>query len=430
MRLPRQIESHQRLLDSIVDDTLQASVKKILRVATGALGALSRLDHAIFERRSRNSTSLLADLLVRGEAADVDVEQAADFLLALADSIWEPAEALVESTRGALGGSAHSAESDDMDIDLDSLDFDAGFSESASESDPMRPTSDDIDGALDVLGGDAEKRPRVRIVDVALAVSPLADALEQHVGHARGRIQASTDEKNLRRALQELDESRGIMGEAIFAIIESVFRAFHLHLPRTDLLPGYRSALEEALSIRQSRAVLHRAVREANTRVQDTDADADERDEALAQVTQLLGDFVDGDVFRYMRAADRWELLGFRDDLEGKDASSGRLICEGLTKYLESLGAISQREVIVQHDREVCTHIADNLEAAEPLLGISAHGAADLVIEALIEATSLRGWREDLDELLDENERDPLHPDDTDAVRARLEKLDAMLPKG
>ena len=47
---------------------------------------------------------------------------------------------------------------------------------------------------------------------------------------------------------------------------------------------------------------------------------------------------------RAMRAADRWQLVQFEQELREQPLAAARMTSEGLAKYLDSLGSINQRE--------------------------------------------------------------------------------------
>jgi hypothetical protein len=76
--------------------------------------------------------------------------------------------------------------------------------------------------------------------------------------------------------------------------------------------------------------------------------------------------------------------------------------CEGLDKFLETLGAINQREVLIRHDRELIQEIVGDLEGIAPLMEISPTAATDLVCSAFSKAGSLEGYKRPLDELLEQ----------------------------
>jgi len=73
--------------------------------------------------------------------------------------------------------------------------------------------------------------------------------------------------------------------------------------------------------------------------------------EALQRVKETLHAFVSSVVCRAMRAADRWQMVEFDLELAGQTAGVARMTCEGLVKYLDSLGSINQREVLLLHDQ-------------------------------------------------------------------------------
>jgi hypothetical protein len=101
-----------------------------------------------------------------------------------------------------------------------------------------------------------------------------------------------------------------------------------------------------------------------------------------------------------MRPADRWELTKFERDLREQNGPAANLTSEGLAKYLESLGSINRREVLVTHDQRAMEELRESLSAARPLLEINTRVAADLVQRALNAALSLYGRNPGNDDLI------------------------------
>ena len=110
--------------------------------------------------------------------------------------------------------------------------------------------------------------------------------------------------------------------------------------------------------------------------------------------------FIKGEVFRAMRPADRWELTKFERELREQSGGVAYLSSEGLAKYLESLGSINRREVLVTHDQRALEELRESLSAARPLLEINTRVAADLVQRGLAAAISLYGRNSANDELI------------------------------
>jgi hypothetical protein len=113
--------------------------------------------------------------------------------------------------------------------------------------------------------------------------------------------------------------------------------------------------------------------------------------------------------------------------MRNEPMASAALACEGLAKYLESLSIINQREVLVEHDKQVMNEMRQSLEAARSLLALSPGTAVQLVRESLQHGEKLRGRNGKLDEQLDQWSGDGTlldEPEDTERV---IDILDALL---
>lgn len=415
------IESHRRLLERIEDDARRKRVRKLLQLCMGSLGALARLDAAIFERRQRAADGRgLLELLTDAEKQQDDDVESIDQLRSLAEIVWGPGDAISQVVQQSFG--PFMPEEDD-----DELDFDAAFADDeVTVTDEREESLDDI---LDALNDQSEIYP-ASDAELAQATVPLTFALRSHVDTAKRRLDAAIAEGRLRQALHDIDESRRETTEAIFALVEAVFRAHKLHPDRATILPGFLSDLEQALQIRREFAFVHRFVRDQNQIVQDAHASPGEREVAFEAVSERLDDLLAGEVFRHMRASDRFELLAFQEQLEDADAQSGRLVIEGFTKYLESLGAVNQREVIVRHDHAVMGAVRTHIDSARTLFELSPDAAREVAETAFTEAERLLGWIELLDELIATWREKEVQERAREDVQELLGKLSTIIPSG
>nr|MBA3500710.1 hypothetical protein [Deltaproteobacteria bacterium] len=103
---------------------------------------------------------------------------------------------------------------------------------------------------------------------------------------------------------------------------------------------------------------------------------------------------------RAMRAADRWQMVEFQQQLASDPKIAARMTSEGLVKYLESLRSINQREVLVIHDSRALEHMRESLANARQLLDISPKTAQEMLDRAHSEAQRLRGRNPATDQLL------------------------------
>jgi len=138
--------------------------------------------------------------------------------------------------------------------------------------------------------------------------------------------------------------------------------------------------------------------------------------------------FVSSVVCRAMRAADRWQMVEFEQDLQNQPLAGARLTSEGLAKYLESLGSINQREVLLLHDQRTLEEMRESLATARGLVDISPRTAIEMIERAYQAAQRLRGRNPTTDRLLVQLEKyaAPItaNPEETTKL---LERLEAVL---
>jgi hypothetical protein len=128
-----------------------------------------------------------------------------------------------------------------------------------------------------------------------------------------------------------------------------------------------------------------------------------------------------------MRPADRWQMVEFERELASQPMSVARLTTEGLVKYLDSLGSINQREVLVLHDRRTLETMRETIANARQLVDISPRSAAEMLDRAYQSAQRLRGRSPGTDQLLIGLERHaPTSSNPSETVKF-LEGLEGVL---
>jgi hypothetical protein len=200
--------------------------------------------------------------------------------------------------------------------------------------------------------------------------------------------------------LSLLDDTTSSANEGIHALVAAVYSAFVPDADPESLVPQYLTTLKRALKVRAGIAGLAATLNPLNDILQGTDVER--QAEAFGAVREALHAFVSSEVWRAMRAADRWELVQFDHQLLEAAPRGARLICEGLVKYLESLGSINQREVLVQHDQRVLSELRETTTNARELMHLSPKSTHQLLVKACQASLSLRGRRQGLDPLLDQ----------------------------
>jgi hypothetical protein len=204
-------------------------------------------------------------------------------------------------------------------------------------------------------------------------------------------------------ALGVLDDSQSSASEGVHALVTAVYETFVPDVNPTTVVPGYLTALGRALLVRRGVAELASNLGPYNERLQASDASAYEP--ALAAVRATVHSYVGSVVCRAMRPADRWQMVEFERQLADEPTSAARMTTEGLVKYLDSLGSINQREVLVMHDRRTLETMRDAVSNARQLVDLSPRAAIEMMDRAYQAAQRLKGRSPVTDQLVARLER-------------------------
>jgi hypothetical protein len=408
-----------QLLSSIPDASIQVSVEKVVVVSTAAIEQLSRLDDKIYSHYDSNG-----NLLQDPSKAEQQLRKLAKDVLTGVRRL----DAHLNSRATQEPKSSSSESEDDMDFDFDfGSDEDDGDAAKGEGKDDMDLGELDLDGAFDMLSENFDQSCQERWQALDSELQSLSYALRSQLRDFDDRFEKAIKSERYLQALRELNDVGSSLTDGVFALMTSVYSSFLDNVEAEDLIPGHKNTLARALMIRRGLADLRRVVSQKNSLVQDADSEGQLRDEAFGAILGELGLFIWGEVFRIMRPGDRIEFKKFQKKLEGKSANDARFDCEGLDKYLDSLMAVSQRDVLIKHDRDESHEIAGLLEAARPLIDISPHGALAMLAEAFEKADTLFGLRDPLDGLLGEwremSKKQRNNPEQAVKMGARLEPL-------
>lgn len=392
-----------QLLGAIPDATIRTSVQKVVEFSTKAIAQLARLDDKIYAHYDAEGNLLQ------------DSKRAEGLLRKLANDVLAGVRLLDDHLNARAKPEAKISEEGEMDVDFD-FDFGSESSESPA-TDEVDLGDIDFEGAFDMLSESYDQSCQERWQALDSELQSLSYALRSQLRDLDDRFENALKTERYMQALRELNDVGSSLTDGVFALMTSVYKSFLDDVDTDGLIPGHKNTLARALMVRRGLADLRRVVSQKNAHVQNADADDKTRDEAFASILGELGLFIWGEVFRTMRPADRVEFKKFQKALEGKTAMAARFDCEGLDKYLDSLMAVSQRDVLIKHDRDASHEISGLLEAARPLIDISPHGALAMLAEAFEHADTLFGLRDPLDGLLGEW-REMSEEDRCDPVKA------------
>ncbi len=301
----------------------------------------------------------------------------------------------------------------------DELDF--GELEPVEEEKAFELELGDISGLVAAFD-DPEQDESARWAQALDSISGIEYGLETQYRDAMERLDVALAAGEVTSVLGLLDETTSSTNEAIHALVSVVYTAFVSNADTGTVVPEYLTTLKRALKVRRGIAQLSATLHPHNDVLQGNESPR--HTDALTAIREELHDFVTSDIWRAMRAADRWELAQFDQQLHDQPLAVARLTAEGLVKYLESLGAINQREVLVQHDERVLEELREVVTNARALNDLSPSTTHELLLKACQSSLELRGRRPTLDPLLDQNAQlDASTPSQNEALIKRLEAV-------
>jgi hypothetical protein len=118
------------------------------------------------------------------------------------------------------------------------------------------------------------------------------------------------------------------------------------------------------------------------------------------RIVEALGQFIESDVFYYLRSDTRRDFWQFHETLLNGNVAQNRLDCEGFDKYLDSLSFISQRGVLIKHDADLKAKIADDLARAIKFASLLPEVACEVIEQGFVKAERLSGLSDQIDGLV------------------------------
>jgi len=406
-----------RLQKAIATPKIQMHAGELVRLALAALDDLKRLDEGLYER------------FVASRETHEDASAKTEGLRKLWDATFAGLKELLYFIQMLEG--EHAAKDQDPAKDTPPAD-DASFDFGELEGGGAQQGHGELDfAALDVgdllsgLGeekteGDTEKWARV--IDKVLSIEY---GLRSQQTEGRQRMENALEAGELNQVLGLLDDTCSSASEGVHALISMVFETFVPDVNPATVVPGYLTSLGRALLVRRGLAELAATLTPLNDVLQREESSR--HGEVLSQIRDTLRQFVGSVVCRAMRPADRWQMVEFDRELQTQPPSVARLTSEGLVKYLDSLGSINQREVLLVHDQRAIEQMRESIANARQLVDISPRTAAEMMERAYQAAQRLRGRHPATDQLVIQLERvgptspTPARPSDF------LERLEAVL---
>lgn len=368
-------DSVRLLLSHIRDPRIAATAGEAVRLAQAALVDLEGLDESLYHRFKDSEGELGEDT---GAVLTVRALLNGTFkglraLLAFCQRMRPQAEeSNVEADFGDLEAAA-TPESDDLSLGLGDIgDLLEGIDEHKQEPEPKR------------------------FAAMQHKLSSIEYGLSRQLAEVEGRVRLSLNAREISPAIEAIDDTQGATSQGVFAVLSAVCEAFAPGIDSASLAPGHLTTLQRALLVRRGLADLARALSAPHEALQKQES-PEASNLGLGGVRHALTKFLEGESFSMMRPADRWQLAHFDRSLREQTLSAARMTSEGLSKYLESLSSINQREVLVLHDRRAATELREARAAAEQLALIEPRLALESTQSALEAAMALYGRSPELD---------------------------------
>jgi hypothetical protein len=287
----------------------------------------------------------------------------------------------------------------------------AGFLELVRTEFPITEAEQDV--ALDAAFDDAfafdapapkqseAARPRDSLQDAAKTLHSFCSNLTRDLHALEDALKTPTLMTDRWNLLERLGEFRG---RARAAIGEMVFVAARLFavVRKEDVVPFYREDVNSSLALRRSMAAMRRRTDVQRARLERLNVERDDRAarECLREFVSEFDGFTTTDVYRSLRAADRRTFLQVRRDLK-KLSQHERLeklelanMVEGVSRFLDSLSLMNQRELLVIHDRETIGEIERHLGATVDAIVATAIGDARAALKRALSACEKLAGRE------------------------------------
>jgi len=399
----------ERLVAAITSPAIRTDATELVRLALFALADLRKLDDTLYGRfvASRTSTQAPDEVAAGLRTVWADTFHALEHLLAHVRSL----------TKNARAPSAPATGGDDFDF--------GDFAPAAEEEPSFDLEVGDIGSLVEGLDDQPKLESETKRWQEALEkLGGIQYGLSSQYRDSTERLEVAMQAGQLGTVLGLLDDTTSAANEGIHALVAAVYEAFLPEVDRAGIVPEYLTTLARALRVRRGIAQLAAALAPHNESLQSEDSIGHEI--ALEVIRDLVTSFVSSDVWRAMRAADRWELAQFDEQLREQPIKQARLTAEGLAKYLESLGAINQREVLVRHDQKIIDDLRETVTSARELMELSPTTTHEILLKACRTSLELRGRNPMLDALLDQNAKinaDTSSPTQNSALVKRLEDV-------
>jgi hypothetical protein len=401
-----------RLQSAIATPKIQSQAGELVVLALKALDDLKQLDEGLYER------------FVATRKAPNDPKAAADGLRKLWSDTFRGLHELLDFCR-SIAGEAKEEPVNEAPLSFDFGDLEEGGAPPLDTETQLDLGSNDIGDLLSGIDEHIDEGDAERWAKVLEKVGSIEYGLRSQQADASSRLNVALAAGEINQVLGLLDDTQSSSSEGVHALVAAVYEAFLPEVNAATIVPGYLTSLGRALLVRRGLAELAATLTPYNNRLQGDNPRLHHH--ALRTIREVLEGFVGSVVCRAMRAADRWQMVEFDQELRDAPVAGARLTAEGLVKYLDSLASINQREVLLLHDQRTLEDMRDTLATARGLVDISPRTANEMMERAYQAAQRLRGRNPTTDRLVIQLEKyAPTSSNPAESVKF-LERLEAVL---
>ncbi len=305
--------------------------------------------------------------------------------------------------------------------------------EPTTTSDDFDLTFDLVDGPIGDSAGLSKEQPAHKQLSVEEQVADAAHAfggmLRGHVLKFADRLEAALRQHDTWPLLAEIDDYKRKLTKALQGLLFGVLGVFSRDARRDEILPEYKSGVAEAVALRSTLADMTLAITRFNSAIAQATQEA--AVPLVVAVSDRLQRFATRPEFSTLRADDKKAFIDFASSLHRLRRTKGgipmtqlKFAVEGFSKFLEAMGAINHREVLVIHDRQRLEQALELVSSAQAIAGSDPDGARaqlDGVVELL---AAVHGRNQELDDQRRLHRIDPPLPED---MGERLDEWSALV---
>jgi hypothetical protein len=305
--------------------------------------------------------------------------------------------------------------------------------EPTTASDDFDLTFDLVDGPTGDAGGLSSSQAGGKRLSLEEQVADAAHAfggmLRGHVLKFADRLEAALRQNDTWPLLAEIDDYKRKLTKALQGLLFGVLGVFAKEARRDEILPEYKSGVAEAVALRSTLADMTLAITRFNSAIAQATQEA--AVPLVVAVSDRLQRFATRPEYSTLRADDKKAFIDFASSLHRLRRTKGgipmtqlKLAVEGFSKFLEAMGAINHREVLVIHDRQRLEQALELVNGARAIAAADAGGARAKLDSAVELLAAVHGRNQELDDQRRLHRIDPPLPED---MVERLDEWSALV---